>query len=447
MKRTVFAILGLSALLACAPSIGAGEEKPYTLKQAVEAALKGNPEVRAFEGTVGAASEDIGIARSRLLPKITFEERFMRTDNPTLAFSSKLNQGRFTSQDFAIASLNTPDPINDYQTSISFEQPLYVRMAHVGLDMAKTEYSATVEDFSRKKEEVAFNTVKTYLMAVSAQGFVNASKKAVEDSREHLRLAEARYKADLGLYSDVLRASTSVTAAEQALISAEKNLKVAKRALALLMGFEGSIEPAPEVPEFKVKDQNYYTSASSARNDLRAFETRYDNARKNIDLAGSDYFPMLGIGGSYQMNDHESPFGSEGDSWHVSAFLRWNIFDGSLRSHESKKARHKALEAANRLDGFKKAVSFRVYEAWLAIDETRKNAELAEAALKTAAEGERLVRIRFENSLSPIVDLLDAQASLDAARANAVLRKNEYLTAVANLSYESGTIFTDLGLE
>jgi outer membrane protein TolC len=78
---------------------------------------------------------------------------------------------------------------------------------------------------------------------------------------------------------------------------------------------------------------------------------------------------------------------------------------------------------------------------------SEKNWELAQEALKTAEEGHRLVKVRYEGSLAPIVDMLDAQVSFDHTRANLVARENEYKLAIANLCYSSGTIHADLKLE
>jgi outer membrane protein TolC len=54
--------------------------------------------------------------------------------------------------------------------------------------------------------------------------------------------------------------------------------------------------------------------------------------------------------------------------------------------------------------------------------------------------------MRYENSFSPIVDLLDAQVVLDRARVGLIARENEYRVAVLNLGWESGTILKDLGI-
>jgi outer membrane protein len=444
LKKTILAVAAVLAF----SSVALAEEQTLTLKEAVNIALRENPEIRAFNESVSAGEEDIGSARSYLFPKVTVEERFMRTTNPTFAFMSKLNQERFAASDFAINSLNNPSPVNDFQTSFSIEQPIFVQKVFVGLDMAKKEHTAKEEDFSRKREEVAFETVKTYLMAITASEFVKVAEKGVEDATEHKRIAELMYDSKLGLYSDVLRASTGLTEAEERRVSAKKNYTVVKRALGLLLGMSGGdVEPKGDLPEFPLKDLDYYTNASASRKDVRSLETRYENAKRNVDLARADWLPMLGVGASYQLNDHSTPFGGEGNSWTVQAFLRWNILDWALRGYESSKAKHTAAQTLEYLNGLKKSVSFRIYEAYLGVEEARKNMELAGAAEMTAEEGERLVRSRYENSLSPIVDLLDAQVSLDNARANDVMKKNDYRVSIANLGFQSGTILKDLGLE
>jgi outer membrane protein TolC len=423
------------------------EVEAVSLREAVGLALENNHEIRAAQDALSSQEEDVGLAMSNLLPKINFEERFMTTTNPTFAFMAKLNQERFTQQDFAINSLNDPGSTYDFQTSFSFEQPIFVKKAAVGLDMAKTEYAAGEEDQTRKKQELAQKVARTYLSVITAKQYVTVSEKALEDAREHTRIALMRYQNGLGLYSDTLRASTAVTEAEQRLVSAQKNMNVAKRVLGLLLGRDEAVETTAAAPDIPLMGIEYYTDSSLGRKDLKSLELRYENARNNVKLAESSYFPNIGIGGNYQLNDHNTPFGSEGTSWTLLAFLRWDLFDGTKREHERSKAKLQVAETEEHLKGLKQAVSFKVYNAYLTVEESRKNAELSRSALKTAEEGTRLVTVRYERSLSPLVDLLDAQVSLDHARANVVARENEYLLSVIDLGYEAGTILKDLKIE
>jgi outer membrane protein TolC len=360
---------------------------------------------------------------------------------------TKLNQQRIESTDFAPDSLNHPDAVNDFQTAVSFEQPLFVRKATVGLEMSKMEVEASEETLQRKKEEIAFKVVQTYLMVSTAGGYVKVTEKALEDTREHQRLAEVRYKAGLGLYSDVLRASTAAADAGQKLVSAGKNLNIAKRALGLMIGSGEAIDAMQETPALPVRDIEDLRTQSLARRDIKALELRKENAKNNIKLAEAGYFPLLGVGGAYQLNDHSKPLGNEGDSWQLMAFLKWDLFDGAKRKHEKTKANHQVSEADEYLKGMKKMVSFQVDEAWLTLEEAKSNMDLAQEALKSAEEGRRLVKVRYEGSLSPIVDMLDVQVSYDHTAANLVARENEYKLAIANLCFASGTIIQDLQLE
>ncbi len=57
------------------------------------------------------------------------------------------------------------------------------------------------------------------------------------------------------------------------------------------------------------------------------------------------------------------------------------------------------------------------------------------------------MKVRYENGLSSLGELLNAQSSLEQARAGLVERENAYKIAVATLSFESGTILRDLNLD
>jgi outer membrane protein len=428
-------------------SVGSEGEIKLSLDEAIRIALKNNHEIKALMNSVLAEGSDVGISRSSLLPKINLEERFVRTNNPTDVFSIKLNQQRFSKSDFEIPNLNNPDPVSDFQTTFSVEQPILAIKELLTLKSSNKDFQAAGEDFNRKKEAVAFGVIQSYITVRIAKEFVGVAEKAIDDANENRRIADSRYKKGLGLFSDTLRASTSVTEAEQQLISAIKNLKVAKRALGVILGMTESVDVDEQPIDIPLADIDYYREESLSRKDIRALESRYEGARLDVRSYESGYIPTVGVGGTYQLNDQNAPFGAEGNSWFVMAFLRWEIFNGGKREYERAKAKHNAAEVKEQLDGLKNAVSFQVFESHLGVEEAQKNVELAESSLKTAEEGTRLVKLRYQNSLSPFVDLLNAQVNLDRSRANLVAKRNEYKLAIATLSFESGTILKDLGIE
>jgi outer membrane protein TolC len=146
----IFLLFSLLPVMVMVDS-GSAFEGKLTLPEAVRTALENNHELKALRNSHAAKQADIGIARSFLLPKISLEERYLRTVNPTYAFMTKLNQQRIESSDFAPDSLNHPEAVNDFQTAVSFEQPLFVRKATIGLEMSKKEVEASEETLQRKK--------------------------------------------------------------------------------------------------------------------------------------------------------------------------------------------------------------------------------------------------------------------------------------------------------
>jgi outer membrane protein len=415
-----------------------------SLPDAVRMALENNHELLAQKEGLLAQEKDTGVARSMLLPKVSVEERYLRTTTPGYAFMSRLNQERITSSDFNPDLLNHPDPIDDYQTTVAVEQPLYMQKALIGLSMSKKETQARAEDLRRKKEETAFSVVRAFLMVQSAREYAGAVARGISEAEENARIAGLRYKNGLGHYADTLRTSTALMEARQRSNAANKNLALARETLGLLTAAGGPVDAADGPVDLSLHDLDHYTQKAQARSDIRAASLRGENARKNISLAEAGYLPYLGVGGAYQLDDHDAPFGSEGKSWQVSAFLRWDLFDGTKREYERAKARHLAGQADQSLLAMRQGVSYRIREAYLNVEEAGKNSELARQGLGTAEEGTRLLRLRYQNGLASLADLLSSQASLEEARAGVVGRDNALKTAVASLSFESGTILEDL---
>jgi len=414
-----------------------------TLQKAVSVALENNSDLKAHYWSIKSQKEDYGAARSNLYPKIGIEEKFTRTDNPTYGFMARLNQERFAQDDFAIDSLNNPRAISDFQTSFNFEQPLFIPKLYYGMKLAEGELHARNKDLDRMKSEVARNVVRSALLIQTAKQFIGVSELALKDAQEHKRLAGLRYETGLGLYSDVLRADTGIKNAEAEVARSEGDLEIAKRALGLLLGRNEAVDIIDEKPVLPLDDLSIYLDAAVQREDVKALNARYENSIRAVKMEKSVFFPEIGIGGSYLLNDHRGPFSAEGESYIFSAFLKWNLFDASLY-HKVKKAEAESNGIKQHLSGLEKEIQFRVHEAYIRIREKEKTVFLAKTALADSEEALRLVRTRYENSLAPIVDLLDTQLMLDNARAGLIKAENEYVNSIVDLYYQSGMLLKTL---
>ena len=162
------------------------------------------------------------------------------------------------------------------------------------------------------------------------------------------------------------------------------------------------------------------------------------NARRAAKLAGAARLPEVGLTGSLQANDPDVPFGTAGTSYMVGLGVTWRLFDGFRTRSAEAQAEAAARQAESLLAALTKGARFRVREAWLRLKEAQAGIAIAAIALVAAEEGVRLVRVRYENGLAPLVTLLDAQSALNRARSDAARAHAGVGAALGELLFRAG---------
>ena len=118
----------------------------------------------------------------------------------------------------------------------------------------------------------------------------------------------------------------------------------------------------------------------------------------------------------------------------------WRLFDGFRTRSAEAQAEAGARQAESLLAALNKEARFRVREAWLRLQEAQAGIAIAERAQAAAEEGVRLVRVRYENGLAPMVTLLDAQSALNKARSDAARAHAGAASALGELLFRAGAV-------
>ncbi len=167
-----------------APVAVTGES--LTLEQAVQRALDKNPALRAVEDEAEAARARVGQARAGWFPRVDFSQGFTHGNNPVYVFGTLLTQRQFTAANFALSKLNTPTPLDNFQTRFAGQMLL-------------------------------FDSGRTLLRARGARRLETAADYKTEQARQDLILRV------VGAYYDVIVARENLAAAREALRTAESN--------------------------------------------------------------------------------------------------------------------------------------------------------------------------------------------------------------------------------
>jgi len=440
-------MVGLVSLLT-GTGVQAAELQRITLREAIVQGLERNNQARAARFQADSARSGATSASLHYLPSITLEEAWSRSDVPVNTFMMKLNQGRFTNQDFDAAKLNNPAPVSDFRTVVSVEQPILVPAAWAGQKVAQRGADRQEAVTEQTRQQVAFQVFQLYLEVQKAHAQLQASVKALDEARESKRQATVRTAAGLGLKSDELRAATQLAAMEQQNISAANNLTLVRMQLALVTGGQPGDElDVAEAVHLKRPERDLsglIGTAQQERRDLQASERGKEQADAVLLQTRAGFLPTVGAVGAWQMNDKNSAFGRDHDAWMVGVSLRWNIFDGFRTWHGSGQAQASRSAAVEQLEQARKEVSYQVHEAWLRRIEAEKRHEVANAAVLAADEATRLLAKRFDNALATMVELLDAQTALNQARANLVESDANLMLATGRLYHSAGIFLKEV---
>lgn len=419
-----------------------------TLKDAISLAMEKNNLVRAAGYSATAANLGIDIVKSRYYPAIYFEETFAISNAPTQTFMMKLDQGRFTQNDFQIGNLNHPSPWQDFKTTLSLQQPLYVPSLHPLKEMAAKDAEKSSLSLEAARQDVAFQVFKLYLELQKADARLKATGKAMTEARENMRLATVRTSAGVGLRSDELMAMTHQSRVEQQLITEQNNLTLSKMQLAMLIGLSDDkpfdisrIQNHIEVPNL---NENLVKEGLGGRIDMRLSRIDLEKSEAAVRLARSGYFPNVGAFGNYQFTSKETPLGADNDAWTAGVNLKWAIFEGFRSNYERNRAAAERSAAIEILENRAKDVRYQLKESYLRRDETGRRLEVARQALLSAEEAVRLIAKRFENSLATMVELLEAQNALNQTRANLVETEADYALAGGRVYYAAGIFLKEM---
>lgn len=445
IKQIVAAVF---LLVLISSGIQAAELQKLTLQEAISQGLMQNNQVKAAGFQAEAAAAAANAASFHYLPAINFEESFNRSNLPVNTFMMKLNQGRFTSQDFDPARLNNPSPISDFNTSVTVEQPLFVPQAWAAGSAARRGAERQQAVTEQTRQQTAFHIFQLYLNVQKSHARLLAAEKALEEATESKRQALVRTKAGLGLVSDELRADTHLAAMEQQLISADNQLVLSRMQLAMIIGGKSGEEVDVATPvqlaDQQISLEELKSLAADKRSDLLAVEKEEEQAKAMLWRSRSAFLPNVGAVGSWQMNHHNTAFGRDRDSWMVGVALRWNIFDGLRSWHNNKEAKAAAAAAGELVTQSRKEVSYQVHEAWLYRQEAIKRHEVASKAVAAAEEATRLLAKRFDNALATMVELLDARTAVNQARADLVDSEAALNQATGQLYHAAGIFLKEV---
>jgi len=423
---------------------GAGAQTTeMTLRQAIDRALGQNPEIAVAHADQEAACASSRLARTALLPQLSFTEDISRGDDPVYAFGTRLRQRQFTQADFALNSLNRPQPIGNFSTSFSGSWMAFdsfkTERAIRGADLMKKSAASNAKAVNQK---IVLDVVQAYESVLYAEREVDVAQHEQETAAALLSTVQDHVKAGLAVESDRMSAEVNAAARKQELIAAQGDLELAWAQLREAMGdteLQATALRPIEAHMFPSQplDQELATAAKT-RPDLSAMKEGQSAQAQAVGAARSSFGPHVSAYGNWQ-EDRGSLTGSGGNHWVAGVQIGIDILPFGKRAELARETATKQKIDAQ-LASYQQRVRLAVSQAHIQRRTAELSMETARAAMDQSAESLRILHNRYTAGLATITDLLRGEDAERQSQANYWHAVYGNASAYATQLYATGTL-------
>ncbi|MEG9328416.1 TolC family protein [Salinimicrobium catena] len=403
-------------------------------REVLERVQENNSQLRISQQEFLAARAQYRQTNAVFLPNISVSHTGMTTNNPLMAFGSKLNQEIVTQSDFDPALLNDPDRIDNFATKVEVQQPLINLDGIYQRRAAKNKMQATELKSARTGDHMKLETEKAYMQLQLAHKAVKVLEQALETAEANLRLAENNFDQGYLQKSDVLAVEVRVTEVNNQLQYARSNVRNASDYLMFLMG---DFIDVVLVPKDSLQVQMNAVTApalSEDRADIQAMELAAQARRKMYTADKMAFLPRLNAFGSYELYDDEL-FQGDATGYMAGVALTWDLFDGSKRFGKAQQSKAEFKQAQLEYEQHVQKSQLELNKAVRDLQDAENKLHLTQLAMEQSKEALRIRNNRYEQGLEKTTDLLGAETQYSEKQLEYFQTVYEYNYAVAYLEF------------
>jgi outer membrane protein TolC len=361
------------------------------------------------------------------------------------AFGTLLNQKRFSDSNFAIAALNNPASVQNFQSMLRLEQTVWDanRTKHA-IHAARLQQQLSEEQRRGGESDVLLGVARTYFGAVVAAEGLEVAKESVESARADRDRAQSMFDAGMTTQAGVLAMEAHLAELEQQRIQAAGDAEVAQAALADALGLSlderRTLTTALTVaapPAGSLED--FLARARENRADLKLAALGIELAETSVDQAKSNRLPTFVAQGAFEA-DRARFVDQGGGNWLAGAAMRWDLWRGGETRAKLDAARAAEVRASALRRRATSGVELEVRKAWTDFESATERLKVAEAAVAQAEESLRIVRDRHEAGLETVTELLRSQTALTGARFRRLGTLYDQRVARAALDHAAGVL-------
>lgn len=431
--RFAYLLMGLLVFSGLAAQAQPKPAIKLNLHDAVEMALKQNPQVQIAALNLAESQKDSAVAFSALLPEADFNvsDRAMRTN-------LRANLG------FAVPGF--PDhagPFQVFQTGSTFSTPILDLSLWRKWQASRKNITSTDEQRVSIREQVVLLVVSQYLSSLRASAEVQAAQSRVS-------LAQALYdqSSDLEKHGaatsvDTLRANVELQNEKQRLLESQTNEKIALYGLSKLLDLDPqqAIELDDTQNFSKITNESVeadLAAAYKARPEMKALLAEQQSLHYQKSATSDSRLPALRFDGNYEQQGLSSS--SVIPTYVYQASVNFPLFTGGRIRAELAREKLELEKNSQRITDERNQIALEVQSAAAQEDAAKNEVEVANLGVELAQQEVSQARDRFQAGVADNIEVISAQDALARANDNQISALYRYNQARADLARATGQI-------
>ncbi|MFH1198305.1 MAG: TolC family protein [bacterium] len=434
-----------------------------SLPECIDLALKNSNYRPAAEYAIQTAESRIEQAQSGHYPQLDAGLLYSRFDQdlnfimPGMNMTiPQINLGAITLDLPPIAVPEQNVKLADKQTitaDISLTLPLftgwkissYIQQAEAGLEAAK-------HDLRQAKVNITYETTRLYYAVVLTNKLVEIATEAHERLSTTLEVTKSLYEKGSGKVTktDYLKNKTIVEAVGSFVFSIKAQNKSALAALVNAMGLDWNTKIALSNNEIQFNHTiqsleeligTVYNSSplwGKVEEGLKAYNSKIDEAKSN-------YYPQIGLFGTYKRIFNNYDYGmvtlDNKNLWAVGIGMQISLFDGFRTSAKVDEAKANYLKLIEEKELLKKGLALQLQDLYNKLEAAIEREKSLKAAMETSTENRDLTERAYFNDLMEMQDLIQAQITESIMKAQYQYVLYEYVEIEAKIQNVLGKEF------
>ncbi len=375
-------------------------------------ALAANPDLKAAQASLRAASENLAAGESVLFPSVTGDIGTSRQKTSGAGNGGNFPGALYTLHNASVGASYVLDIFGAARRSVE-----------------ELEAQKDYQDFQVKAAYLSLtsNVVTTAIQEASLRAQIDAAEKIIAAETRQLDLTQQQFKQGSVARSALLTQQNALAQSKATLPPLEKQLALIRHQLSILCGETPSHEPGAkfllsslELPgELPV---SLPSKLVEQRPDVRAAEANLHAASAAIGVAEANRFPQIALTANIgdEANNLGRMFFPGSGIWSAGFDITQKLFDAGQLEHQQGAAEAQFDVAAAQ---YRKTVltAFQdVADALRALQSDAEALDFNRTAEKTASENLKLTQERFNAGAVSAIDLFVAEVTELQARTNRI---------------------------